>query len=347
MNRRDYPDLGPEILGLQWTAGDLVLVGSTPWGGRSQYLLGNCIAQGTADSTPVAYFLPNGNAASLRNCLLRMRAGAKAWEQETVSVKDIKDLPLYVDDTPHPTIEYIVSRIFHLVGQKSTLMVVIDHLQDIDCSVFNEKNREHEMNSALRILKAISDSLNIIIIVASDLSTYVSKEHRQPTLRDILDVSEAEEHCDQIILLHPVNLLSKHFKMILPLGYRLYDGQYGELVINTVLDEEHGYFKKATGPFKDDNDSAQDSPMYEWYPGEVEDEWLFEFMDSDGMGWTLILGPRSEGDSDYCQISVQSWAGEEIVFPRYDGITDVDHMKAIALEIAREHFPEVEIPEKK
>jgi hypothetical protein len=347
MNRRDYPDLDPEILGMQWTAGDLVLVGSTSWGGRSQYLLGNCIIKGTGDDIHVAYFQTGGDATAVSRRLLRMQAGTKASEDEKVSINDIKDLPVYIDDTPHPTIDYIVSRIFHLVGQKSVLMVIIDHLQDIDGSVFNEDNREHEMNSVLRILKALAESLSIIIVVASDLSSHVSKEHRQPTLRDILDVSEAEEHCDQIILLHPVSLLSRNFKIILPLGYRCNDRQHGEQVINAVLDDEHDYFKKATAPFKEETDTASDSPMLEWYPGEAEGEWLFEFLDSDGMGWTLILDPRSEEDSDYYQISVQSWAGEETVFPRYDGINDIDHLKAIALEIAREHFPEVEIPEKK
>ena len=60
MSKKKYNDYRPEIVGMEWTPGNLILVASHSWGGKSQYVLGNCIVAGTKEEIPVAYFLPDG-----------------------------------------------------------------------------------------------------------------------------------------------------------------------------------------------------------------------------------------------------------------------------------------------
>ena len=66
MSKNKYIDYRPEIIGMEWTPGNLILVASRSWGGKSQYVLGNCIVAGTKEEIPVAYFLPDGDSMRLR-----------------------------------------------------------------------------------------------------------------------------------------------------------------------------------------------------------------------------------------------------------------------------------------
>ena len=71
MSKKKYNDYRPEIVGMEWTPGNLILVASRSWGGKSQYVLGNCIVAGTKDKIPVAYFLPGCPQSGIFLTLLR------------------------------------------------------------------------------------------------------------------------------------------------------------------------------------------------------------------------------------------------------------------------------------
>ena len=334
----------PEILGMGWIPGNLILVGSLSWGGRLEYVLGNCIVGGTKDEIPAALFAPKGKRQYFMERLLRMQLGKEVFDKGRFSAKDLKYYPLYIDDTPQLTIPYLVGQIFRLVEQQGVQMVIINRLQDIDGSVLEEWSREGELNSTLRLLKALAESLSILIIVTSKLSRRLIKENRPPTVNDILDVTEAEEHCDQVILIHPLDPFVGKAKMILPLGHPYYKGAYGEQVLNVSLDEDKQYFKKATALFEEEGDLPRETPVYQWYRGASDGEWDFEFLDSGGMGWTLVLEPLS-GDNGRYRISAHSWAGDEIMLDDPGPYNDIDLARVYALDRARRFFPDVEIPE--
>ena len=231
---QDSPNYRPVILGMEWIPGNLILVGSRSWGGRLEYVLGNCIENGTKDEIPAALFAPKGERQYFMKRLLQMQLGNDVFDKGQFSAKDIKYYPLYIDDTPQLTIPYLVGQIFRLVEEKGVQMIIINRLQDIDGSVLKEWSREGELNSTLRLLKALAESRSIVIIVTSKLSRRIVKENRPPTVNDILDVTEAEEHCDQIILIHPLDPFVEKAEMILSLGQ----------VLNVSLDKDKQYFKK-------------------------------------------------------------------------------------------------------
>ena len=344
MNKRKHFDHRPSILGMTWTPGDLILVGSRSWGGRLEYVLGNCIVNGTGEEIPVALFTPKADRYAIMRMLMRTQLGSKVFDEGQFSAKDLKEYPLYIDNTSNLTIPYLVGQIFRFVEEKDVRMIVINRLQDIYCDIMDEGSREGELDAALRLLKALAESLSIVIIVVSKLSRSYIKKGGEPTVRDILEVTEAEEHCDQIILLHPLDPFLENAKMILPLGHPYCEGKC-ELVLNVSLDRDKHYFKKATALFEEKDDSFEDTPMYQWQPGLSEGEWTFEFMDAEGMGWNLILEPIVEEETHYYQISVQNWASEEDLLDDYVDLDDIELIKAIALEMARKRFPEVEIPD--
>lgn len=165
MSDRKYIDFQPEILGMNWTPGNLILVGSRSWGGRFEYVLGNCIVNGTGDQIPVALFAPKGNRHGIMRMLMRTQLGANVYDDGQFSAKDFKDYPLYIDDTSNLTIPYLVGQIFRFVEEKDVRMIVINRLQDIDCSIMDEGSREGELDETLRLLKALAESLGIVVIV--------------------------------------------------------------------------------------------------------------------------------------------------------------------------------------
>ena len=144
--------------------------------------------------------------------LLRLQAGARAFDSGRIETEKIKELPVYFDDTPGMTIAHIIDRLFFLSETKDIRMAVIDGLQDINTSQLNVSSRERELNSVLRLLKTVAEALDIVIIVKSSVSEYNSRHWEPPTVRDILDVTEAETICDQIILLHRMSVTSDYYK---------------------------------------------------------------------------------------------------------------------------------------
>lgn len=346
MSKRVFNDYHPEIIGLDWAPGNLILVASRSWGGKNQYVLGNCIVAGTKEEIPVAYFLPDGDSMRIRRALLRMQVGPQAFDSGQIKTENIKELPLFFDDTPDMKISYIVDRLFHLAETKEIGMAVIDGLQHLNTSQLNGGTRERELNSVLRILKAMAEALGIVIIVKSSLSDYNFPQNELPTIRDILDVTEAKSFCDQIILFHQVDFLKDCYKMILPSGHPFFKDDGREMVLNLVLDKELGYFKKAESLYREDDSQVTETPMYEWYRDTKKDDWYFEFLDSEGMGWKITISPSTESENNEYDIDADNWAGDHINIALEEPGDDMEKLKAFALREARRRFPAVEIPEK-
>lgn len=335
----------PEILGVSWIPGELILVGAHE-SMRFQYVLGNCIVAGTKGLIPVAYFVPGGSTYRISKTMMGMIVGESVGDIEKDLLND-EPYPLYIDCSPHLTVEYLVERIFHMVKEHGVEMVVIDTLQDVDGSVFSARTKENEMTFILRILKNLADALNLVLIVTSQLSENVQWANETPQSKDILYVPFAEDLCNQIILIKSVcGVLEEAYQLILPKGFSFFDGEYGEMIINTVLDEEKGYFKKADKLFSNDVRTCHEDPMYNWYLSEADNIWEFGFLDASGMGCYLKLSPRAQADYNEYDISIDCLDGSHISIALSKPCDNMDKLKAFALREARRRFPEVEIPEK-
>lgn len=239
-----HSDYRPEILGMPWVPGNLILVGSRAWGGRLEYVLGNCIVEGTREEIPVALFVPGRTPQQILRMLLRMQVGDSVYENGGFSANDFKDYPLYIDDTELLTIAYLTGQIFRFVAEKKVRMVVVDWLQSIDGGIIDESTREGELDGILCILKALAKTLGIVIILTSQLSRHVIKSRNLPTVRDLLDVTEAKEYCDQVILIHPLDpflrkaLMIQQFKASDPFS------KFEEHILNVSMDQDRHYFRR-------------------------------------------------------------------------------------------------------
>ena len=294
--KKEHKNYTPEILGLNWSPGNLIMVASDHWGKKAHFVLGNCIVYGTKDSIPVAYFCPTQEKERVEEILMRMQAKDLEYKRRDFSLSDLKRLPVYIDDTPKLSLDYLISRIFHLKKEMGVQMVAIHYLQAMDTTVIEGREPEYSYTSILRILKALAESLEMVIIVTSTLSH--NAVGRRPTLRDILDVDKADEYCDQIVMLHEMPGVFEGCKIILPFG-PYYDDKNGEeLVINEVWDRDEGRYKKADYCLPEETDDLpyEEEPNYRWIKGENDLHWHFNFPDAKGMGWIISLDAIDNGN---------------------------------------------------
>nr|DAP50885.1 MAG TPA: hypothetical protein [Caudoviricetes sp.] len=133
--------------------------------------------------------------------------------------------------------------------------------------------------------------------------------------------------------------------MILPFGHPFFKDDGREMVLNLVLDKELGYFKKAESLYREVDPQAPETPMFEWYRDTKYDDWYFEFLDSEGMGWKIIISPSVESENNEYDIDADNWAGDHINIAMEEPGDDMEKLKAFALREARRRFPAVDIPE--
>ena len=347
MKNNKYDEIQPEILGISWMPGELILVGSRPLCGKTRYVLGNCIVNGVKGDLPVAYFMPGGDIARVSRILYEMTLGKDGIAKSSYSPENIPEYKLFFDTTPRLSISYLIARIFHMVESYDVRLVVIDYIQKVDGSIFSPYTKEQEMRSILSLLKCLAVSLGIVVIVTSQLSENLLCAYDKPTPKDILYVPNAEELCDQIVLIHPVAVSSLHaYNCILPKGSSFFGSKYGEMIIPVEKDWDSGIFKKAEHLFQEEEVLPNETPVYQWYRDTKYDSWFFEFPDSTGMGWTIEIEPAEDSEDDIFNIAAHSWSGDQVTLVEKVCCEDIEKLRCLALNKAREHFPEVEIPEK-
>ena len=232
-----------------------------------------------------------------------------------------------------------------MVKEHGVKMVAIDTLQDVDGGVFLASTKEKEMTFILRILKNLAEALDLVVIVTSQLSENVQWSGQTPQIKDILYVLFAEDLCDQIVQIKSMGVLDDTYQLVLPKGFKVFDGEYGGMIINTVLDRENGYLKKADKLFSNDVHTYHEDPMYKWYLSEADNVWRFGFLDSEGMGWEITITPRADSEDNVYDIDADNWAGDHINIALEEPGDDMEKLKAFSLREARRRFPAVDIPE--
>ncbi len=117
-------------------------------------------------------------------------------------LEKLKDLKLWIDDSPGIKIEELVWKIRKLNSLVDLDMVIIDYLQLIDSDLRGE-NRQQVVSEISRTLKALAREIEIPIIALSQLSRRVeSREDKRPLMSDIRESGAIEQDADLIMFLY-------------------------------------------------------------------------------------------------------------------------------------------------
>ena len=190
-------------LGLFWCEEQLILIAGAPFSGTSAFAVQSCLVANVEGNGPAVYFSLCANSWNIRKLLVLQQAKRSGEMNSIQDLRNMPAIPVYLEDFDQPPIEKLVERIFYFKKEKGARFFVIDFLQLIDCQSlgYSNLNRESDLDNALGLLHCLARVLGVIIMVISQLSQHWSTRG-YPVIRDILDVSEAEDHCNQILFIH-------------------------------------------------------------------------------------------------------------------------------------------------
>ena len=120
------------------------------------------------------------------------------------TIKYLSGLPLFIDDTPNPSINDIKTKIKKIIFEQNQIgLVIIDYLQLMQNSKFKTENRTQELSQITRSLKTLAREFNVPIIALSQLSRSVeSRLNKRPILSDLRESGSIEQDADLVLMLY-------------------------------------------------------------------------------------------------------------------------------------------------
>jgi len=136
----------------------------------------------------------------------RLRAGAlsqKQWSSIVQTVRHTTDAPLFIDDTPNPTLLEVASKSRRLKAERGLALVILDYLQLMQAGGRYE-NRNLEIAAISRGLKQLAKELEVPVIALSQLSRQPERrgsDHR-PQLADLRESGSIEQDADMVAFIY-------------------------------------------------------------------------------------------------------------------------------------------------
>ncbi|MBC7972428.1 MAG: replicative DNA helicase [Verrucomicrobia bacterium] len=191
---------------------DLVIIAARPSMGKSSFLTNMLTQMAAFHKLPSLVFSLEMSKEQLTHRMLssfariesgRLRAGRveqSEWEPLGVAVSQLASLPVYIDDTPNPTIGYIRSKARQVAAENGAIGPFgIDYLQLMGG---DSDNRVNELTKITRSLKILARELNTPIFALSQLSRGVeSRTNKRPMMADLRDSGSIEQDADLVIML--------------------------------------------------------------------------------------------------------------------------------------------------
>lgn len=136
----------------------------------------------------------------------RMRTGAMQdddWPRFSTAVSQLRDKPLYIDDTPSLTPNDIRTRARRVARQAKDLkLIVVDYIQLMRTSERVE-NRVQEITEISRSLKAIAKEMRCPVVALSQLNRSVeNRENKRPHMADLRESGAIEQDADVILFIY-------------------------------------------------------------------------------------------------------------------------------------------------
>lgn len=186
-----YPDIDRITSG--WQNSDLIIVAGRPAMGKTAFVLSMAKRMAVDLNTPVAMFSLEMSNVQLVNRLIsnvcslpgeKIKSGQLTpaeWDSLNNDMQQLYGVPLYLDETPGLSITELRTKARRLVRENGVKMIMIDYLQLMMATGMKFGNREQEVSTISRSLKALAKELNIPILALSQLSRQnETREDKRP-----------------------------------------------------------------------------------------------------------------------------------------------------------------------
>ncbi|MEP5713378.1 MAG: replicative DNA helicase, partial [Marinobacter sp.] len=200
-----------------WQPSDLIIVAARPGMGKTALTLSMARNMAVNSNMPVAFFSLEMSSVQLITRLISSETGLSSeklrtgklekheWEQLNVKVKSLEKAPLFIDDTPSLSIFDLRAKARRLASQHGIKMIMIDYLQLMTAGGSQKGgNREQEISTISRNLKALAKELNVPVIALSQLSRAVETRggSKRPVLSDLRESGAIEQDADIVSFIY-------------------------------------------------------------------------------------------------------------------------------------------------
>lgn len=200
-----------------WQPSDLIIVAARPGMGKTALTLSMARNISVGQNIPVAFFSLEMSSVQLITRLISSETGLSSeklrtgslekheWEQLNVKVKGLEKAPLFIDDTPSLSIFDLRAKARRLASQHGIKLIVIDYLQLMTAGGSQKGgNREQEISTISRNLKALAKELNVPVIALSQLSRAVETRggSKRPLLSDLRESGAIEQDADIVSFIY-------------------------------------------------------------------------------------------------------------------------------------------------
>lgn len=200
-----------------WQPSDLIIIAARPGMGKTALTLSMARNIAVGKQIPVAFFSLEMSSVQLITRLIssetglsseKLRTGKLAdheWQQLNVKVTDLEKAPLFIDDTPSLSIFDLRAKARRLSSQHGIKLIVVDYLQLMTAGASTKTgNREQEISTISRNLKALAKELNIPVIALSQLSRAVETRGgtKRPMLSDLRESGAIEQDADIVSFIY-------------------------------------------------------------------------------------------------------------------------------------------------
>lgn len=201
-----------------WQASDLIIIAGRPAMGKTSFALSLAKNIAIDNQDPVAFFSLEMNNVQLVNRLisnvcsipgskiLNGQLSDDEWIRFDKYIDNLKNAPLYVDDTPGLSVFELRTKARRLVREKGVKLIMIDYLQLMNANGMKFNSRQEEVSTISRSLKGLAKELDIPIIALSQLSRAVEQrpgeEGKRPQLSDLRESGAIEQDADMVIFVH-------------------------------------------------------------------------------------------------------------------------------------------------
>ncbi len=209
-----FTDLDRHTAG--WQKSDLIIIAARPGMGKTAFVLSMARNIAVDFDKPVAFFSLEMSSIQLVTRLISSETQLSAnklkkgtlenyeWEQLNAKIGKLVDAPLYIDDTPALSIFELRAKCRRLKAQHGIQLIVVDYIQLMSTGGDNKGNREQEISTISRSLKALAKELNVPVITISQLNRSVETRggSKRPILSDLRESGAIEQDADLVLFIY-------------------------------------------------------------------------------------------------------------------------------------------------
>ncbi len=198
-----------------WQPGDLIIVAARPSMGKTAVALNLfsksaaihqknvCIFSLEMENIKLSKRLILSYGGIVRNNFERGTMTDGDWISYNRADKELRQLPIYIDDTPGVDVRHIGSVVRNKVRKGQCELVVIDYLQLVETlQSYGNKNREREVAEISRGLKKVAKAAGVPVILLAQLNRGIeNREDKTPRLADLRESGAIEQDADMVIFL--------------------------------------------------------------------------------------------------------------------------------------------------